>query len=214
MSRKKKVLPNISNIKVSSNEYLVKYTFWRNLVKLLQNDISLESLYDEISGEIKIGMYSKDKKYKFGDIVWYLYESQEMIVILRSLFDDNNRYPEADGLSFEDNGWETLSLDVDIYSMDVMARLERLVYQAFKSHQDGEHPFGVLTRENIDSRFMRADLSNANIKRELFFFPYTTYFLPAKKDDKVILNGSYRYYDNGLIEYDIIYRFGYVGTVS
>lgn len=61
---------------------------------------------------------------------------------------------------------------------------------------------------------MKADLSNANSKREYFFFPYTTGFLPVKKDDKVIINGAYRYYDNGLLEYDIVYRFGYVGTIK
>lgn len=38
---KKNVLTNINNIKVSSNEYLAKYTFWRNFKKLLENDINL-----------------------------------------------------------------------------------------------------------------------------------------------------------------------------
>lgn len=57
-------------------------------------------------------------------------------------------------------------------------------------------------------------MSNANRNREQFFFPYITGFLPAKADDKVILNGAYRYYDNGLLEYDIVYRFGYIGNVN
>lgn len=49
---KHNVLKNINNIKVSSNEYLVKYTFWRNFKKLLENDIDLDSLYEAISGSI------------------------------------------------------------------------------------------------------------------------------------------------------------------
>ena len=211
---KKNVLANIDNIKVSSNEYLAKYTFWRNFKKLLENDINLDGLYAEISGGLSIGMYVKGNTYRFGEILWYLCESKEMIVIIRSLHNNNSTYPERGGLSFEDNGWETLSLDVDIYSMDIMQKLGNIAYLAFKGHQDGEHPYGILSRENIDKKFMRADLSNMDSKRESFFFPYTTGFLPVNADDKVILNGSYRYYDNGLLEYDIIYRFGYVGIVE
>ena len=57
------VLTNIDNIKVSSNEYLVKYTFWRNYRKLLENDVNLEWLYREISRGIDIEMYIKGKTY-------------------------------------------------------------------------------------------------------------------------------------------------------
>ena len=215
----KNVLTNIDNIKVSSNEYLVKYTFWRNYRKLLENDVNLESLYREISNRIDMDMYVKGGKYDFGALVWYLPLSKDKIVILRSIYDNNRNFPEQtnrDGShrSYEQNGWEVLSIDTDIYSTDVFDKINRVVYQAIKDHQDGEHPFGEITLDNMDDKFMRTDMSNANTRREQFFFPYVTGFLPARENDNVILNGAYRYYDNGLLEYDIVYRFGYVGQID
>ena len=65
-------------------------------------------------------MYADGNTYNFGDIVWYLCKSKEMIVIIRSLYDNNKTNPEYGGLSYEENGWETLSLDVDIYSTDIL----------------------------------------------------------------------------------------------
>ena len=60
---------------------------------------------------------------------------------------------------------------------------------------------------------MKSDWSNRALDRQNFQFPYTTGFLPQSQDN-VILNGSYRLYDCGLIEYDIIYRFGYNGQIK
>jgi hypothetical protein len=68
-----------------------------------------------------------------------------------------------------------------------------------------------LTVENISDKLMKTDLSNRNLNRRNFQFPYVTGFLPETTNDNVILNGHYRLYDCGLIEYDIVYRFGYVG---
>lgn len=90
----KNVLTNIDNVKVSSNEYLVKYTFWRNYRKLLENDVNLEKLYYEVSKGIDIDMYVRGNSYDFGDIVWYLPLSKDKIVILRSLYDKNDKFPE------------------------------------------------------------------------------------------------------------------------
>lgn len=208
------VLKNIDNIKVSSNEYLTKYTFWRNFQKLLENDVDLNKLYDTISESIQIGMYDSGYSYRFGEIVWYLPESKDKIIILRSIIDDNKTYPEANKRSYIENGWEPLSLDVDIYSTDIISRLNGLVFQTIKKHQDDCHPYGVMTKDNIDDKLLRKDLSNANSKRTSFLFPYVTGFLPKNINDNVIINGAYRYYDNGLLEYDIIYKFGSVGTIQ
>lgn len=133
---------------------------------------------------------------------------------MRSLFDNNATNPEHNGRTFEENGWETLSLDVDIYSLDIVEKLNGVVYQYFNSHQNLDHPYGILTAENVDKILMRADMSNRNTSRNSIFFPYTTGFLPVDKSDKVILNGCYRHYDNGLLEYDIVFRFGYVGKIN
>lgn len=58
MSAKSRVITNIENIKVSSNEYLVKYTFWRNIKKLIENDVNLSFLYDSVSSSISITAYN------------------------------------------------------------------------------------------------------------------------------------------------------------
>ena len=43
-------------------------------------------------------MYADGNTYNFGDIVWYLCKSKEMIVIIRSLYDNNKTNPEYGGL--------------------------------------------------------------------------------------------------------------------
>jgi hypothetical protein len=49
MSDYSSYINNISNIKVASNEQLVKYTIWRNLKKLIENDKKLNDLLLEVS---------------------------------------------------------------------------------------------------------------------------------------------------------------------
>lgn len=54
-------------------------------------------------------------------------------------------------------------------------------------------------------------MSNLNPYRDRGFFPFRSGML---NPNGAILNGGYRYYDNGLLEYDIIFRFGYQGVVK
>jgi len=193
---------------------MIKYTFWRNLKKLLENDINLDSLYEMISQSISLEMYSSGKVYNFGAKVWYLYANKSRLVILQSIVNNNTRSPEYGGNKFEDNGWQPLSMDVDIYTTDVFSRIERAVYALIKEHQDKLHPHGELSKDNLDEKFAKADITNLNPSRPRYMFPSKTVFLPVDSTDKVILNGSYRYYDCGLIEYDITYQFGFVGKTK
>jgi len=117
------VLTNINNIRITPNEYMSKYTLWRNLRKLLQNDKELNELFNGITSNLSISGYSTGIKYKYGDVIWYLMEDKESIILLRSLIDNNDIPPERGGYPFEDNGWEILSKDIDINTMDVQNRI-------------------------------------------------------------------------------------------
>lgn len=204
-----KVLKNLDNLRVTPNEYLSKYTLWRNLNKLLENDKALDQLFNGITKNLSISGYSPGVVYKYGDTVWYLRENKESFILLRSLIDNNNIPPEKDGNPFEDNGWELLSRDIDINELDIKNRIGQTVVQNFQSHVNEKHPYGPLNNTNISEKLLKRDLSNRTRDRDQFFYPYVTGFL---NPDKAILNGMYRRYDNGLIEYDIVFRLGYEET--
>jgi hypothetical protein len=57
-------------------------------------------------------------------------------------------------------------------------------------------------------KLLKSDLSNRDMNRERYFFPYETRFL---QQDDYIIGGFARRYDNGLLEYDIIFRLSYDG---
>ena len=54
----------------------------------------------------------------------------------------------------------------------------------------------------MKTKLLLADMSNIDEDRKNNFFPNKTVMLTA---DNTIKSGYYRQYDNGLIEYDIIY---------
>lgn len=128
------VVDNISNVKVASNEYMTKYSVWRNLQKLLDNDKHLQELYNSISNDLKINMYVKGKSYKLGEVVWYLTESKDMVVILKSMANNNTKYPEENGASFESNNWETMSTDTDINKTDILERINLMIAGLIQQH--------------------------------------------------------------------------------
>lgn len=210
MSENKSYIDNINNIKVASNEQLVKYTIWRNLHKLIQNDEKLVNLLLEITNGLIISLYDEEVTYKINDFVWYYKPSTNCMVLLKSIIDNNTNNPEYNNGSYYDNGWENLSEDIDINKTDIYDRLYNTLQNYIQDHEKEYHIHGILTKTNISDKLMKTDWSNRNLERQKFQFPYITGFLPEKSDN-VILNGYYRLYDCGLIEYDIIYRFGYIG---
>lgn len=208
---------NITNIKVAPNEYITKYSFWRNIQKLLENDKSLESAMAALTENTNILPYDERTTYKYGDVVWFYNKSSRKLFLLRSLLDNNATPPnknETSGATFEDNGWYCVNEIVDVSKLGVKESFDTLVNdRVYNTHEvnDEYHPFRKITEDTIDDIFLKRDGSNRNRNREGFQIPFTTGFFPSNDDDNVILNGCYRLYDNGYIEYDIIYRFGYRG---
>jgi hypothetical protein len=82
---------------------------------------------------------------------------------------------------------------------------------AYHSYDTDWHKYGELTNneDEINSKLLKRDLTNISEERQTFFYPYETVVL--EKND-VIRGGCYRKWDNGLLEYDIIFRLAYAGT--
>jgi len=219
---KKIIVPNETNIKVSANEYVTKYSWWRNVQKLIENDAEIEKIYAELTSNTKIKIYEEGKTYDLFDIVWYFNPKTRKLYLLRNILEHNSTHPEKDkekGNTFEENGWYCANENLDLSKFGVESRINRLINSMFDEHEQDDdlnsgHPYGKLNDKNVDDKLMKRDLSNRNKDRENFLIPFRTVFFPINNDDKVILNGCYRQYDNGYIEYDIIYRFGYEGIVE
>jgi len=113
-------------------------------------------------------------------------------------------------------GWKDLNPNVDILTeYGIKKVMEQYMTRQFKAHTEDEtlHPYGKLsydvTSQNVlSSKIMNRDFGNANPDREQTFFPYETICLQPGKQ---ILNGYGRYYDNGLLEFDIVFRLSYAG---
>lgn len=208
-------IENVTNVKVSPNEYLVNNTILRNLQKLIENDKNLQKIQTEVLNNTNITLYNENMIYNINDYVWFLNTQKNQVLLLKSIINNNSNKPNKNNLSYYDNGWQNLSEDINIESTDIYNRLEREIHQYLQSHIREKHnKYGAISNVNIDDKIMKSDWSNRNLNRSNFQFPYTTGFLPQNINDNVILNGSYRLYDCGLIEYDIVYRFGYSGTTK
>lgn len=115
-------------------------------------------------------------------------------------------------------GWLDLNPDIDILKdFGLAARIKTYIEQRIKRHSSSKvmHPFGRLSlddssSQSIESKVARADLANANSKRDTTFFPYHTFCLAPAAND-AILGGQCRWYDNGLLEYDLVFRLSYKG---
>lgn len=223
----KKVISNTTNLDVATNEYATKWSAQRVFNRLLQNDKSLEEFYNQILGNVQIFQYQYGDQYKYNDVVWFLDSSFDLHILrfnknsIQSVdpdFQNLNRWDPNGTIPFEKYGWKDLNPDIDIlkdFGLD--KAITTYITRRFKQHQDDDskHPFGRLSwkegsQNHIETKIARNDLANINPNRESMFFPYHTFYLEPKEDDSV-LAGQCRWYDNGLLEYDLIFRLSYFG---
>jgi len=222
------IIKNVKNIDVTSNEYQAKQTLQRMVDRLYQNDLALAAFYEKVFGQFYIYQYDPTAEYRYNQLVWFkcdvecetdqLAESGKGLHVLRC--DVTKVQPNSlDGYpkkTFEMLGWKDLNPNVDILTeYGIKKVMEQYMTRQFKAHTDDEslHPYGKLsydvTSKNVlSSKIMNRDFGNANPDREQTFFPYETIYLQPGKQ---ILNGYGRYYDNGLLEFDIIFRLSYAG---
>lgn len=204
----------------SSNEIINQYTINKNLEILYKNDkkicdkktnIFIKRIYD----------YIPNHPYEKNDVVWFKTKSpltnKNCIFILRSSISNNIHIPEPkitekNIISFEESGWEDCQ-DFGTYLQNGISSYIQLefVENIAKKHQidDNYHRYGKIDIENLPNILLKKDLSNIDINRRYFHYPYETVLLP---EDGVILGGQYRKWDCGLIEYDLIFRLGFTGN--
>jgi len=82
--------------------------------------------------------------------------------------------------------------------------------ETFHNLVESQHKFGSLTesQDYDDTKLLKRDLSNLDPSREHTQFPYETVILSS---NNVIMDGLYRKWDNGILEYDIVFKVGYYG---
>lgn len=214
------IIEHKNNIINSSNEVLNQFTINKNLEKLYQNDLKLSNEKEKIYSN-GINSYIQNYAYKKNDIVWFKTKSpitnRNEIFILRSIISDNIHIPEPKVtekgiISFEDSGWVDCQDFVTCVQNDLSSYIKiEYTEKIAIDHQNSEkyHKYGRISEENFPNILLKKDLSNIDVKRRYFHFPYETVIL---EKDNVILGGQYRKWDCGLIEYDIIFRLGYTGN--
>lgn len=218
------VLPHTTNLDVSSNEYSLAYTVQRIIDRLFENDLALEKLYESVFSRTMIYEYDVGLEYKYNDVVWFLHKNKTAkIADLYVLRCDKSTMP-ANSLSdfptktFQAIGWKDLNPDVDIFTQyGLDKKIGTFFNKMFKQHTDDvvNHKYGKISydktsRNHLDNKVARRDVSNLNPYRENVFFPNESICLTRNMNSPIV-NGNCRWYDNGILEYDIVFRLGYVG---
>lgn len=98
-------------------------------------------------------------------------------------------------------------------------KIKRFLAKKFNAHSSDTsvHPHGRISygglkaSTDISRKLANTELSNLDPNREKNFFPYQTVYLKTT-DTSPIVTGVCRRYDNGLMEYELVFRLGYAGT--
>lgn len=212
---KTSILPNTDNVDVSNHEILYTHQINRNINKLIENDKKLNELFKKAYGSVIINEYIEFKAYQIDDLIWFYDENLEKLKILRCIIRNNTTKPTFIDGSYEKSGWhdEYEKEELSSYGLDIT--IDKNINTRIVQHQNTTtyHKYGRLSKykQDVDNVLMKTDLSNRNKRRELNFYPYQNY---ALESDETIITGFYRRYDNGLIEYDIIFKLGSDGTID
>ena len=91
-----------SNVDVAPNEYVLKYSYNRNFLKLCKNDEYLASQLSAEPGKFHVETYNKKKTYRKDEYVFYkLKKDAQQFYLLQSLQNANMHKPLA---TIDDNG--------------------------------------------------------------------------------------------------------------
>lgn len=218
------VLDKNFEIRNSSNEVLNRYTVNRHFSKLLENDKRLNDLYETVvNAGSGIRQFVEGTAYKKGELIWIVLDipnkkNQKSLYLLQSLEDNNTTVPcltmvEPNQYSFEPSGWKDKNEYTTIYETSLSAQIMQEFIQYIDTYHQYDadyHKYGALSNdvEQIDKVILRNDFSNIDENRKHVFFPNKTIHLDK---DNVIINGVGRIWDNGLLEYEILFRLAYAG---
>ena len=199
-----------------------KYQINRNLEKLLQNDILIYKTCQSVLGSMNIKEYSESTVYQYGDLVWFLLRDRQGKVdslwMLRCIEDNNSKPPatvklqngQLDSDKLSESGWKDENKYIDLINMGVINALKQYVNDRMVSHTSSSlHRFERLNAQNMQQKVLKSDISNLSSARRHYMFPYETRFMPQTNS---VMYGYARRYENGILEYDIIFRLGFNGV--
>lgn len=188
------------DIRVAVNEYLTRYSFNRNIEKLLQNDRYLAELYFNTIKSMNTVQYVSGTTYEYNDIVWYKDDATGKLYILKCIIDENAQRPDPN--DFISSGWQNQQENIDIFKYNVKNWIYQLLNEKFAEHEkSSRHRFG--NTEDYVNKILKSDLSNVRSDRLTNIFPSKTGKIRPLND---VLDGTYRVWDCGLLELDILYR--------
>lgn len=203
------------SIGVSPSELVVKQSLTRNFQKALDNDSVLRDKLVNIDKEIN--SYTKFNTYKKGDLVYFKTADDSIkLYLLKSKIDNNTFEPTIEnGIVKADEHWQIYDTDKE-FAVDDIVELSAQNYKAEfnrvheKDTSLSAHTYGKINDIN-DLKLLDSTLLNIDQKRVKFLYPYNVRKLT---NDNVIQHGYYRKWQNGVIEYDIIFKVGKIGTDS
>jgi hypothetical protein len=209
----KSAIKNTDNVSVAGNEMLYTHQINRNIKKLVENDEKLNELFKKVNGSVTIREYIENYSYGTEDLVWFFDETISELKILRCIRQGNTDKPFFKDGSYEASGWKDENEQEELSSFGIDKFVQKKINGKLVSHEGDKeyHKYGSLKnfREDVDQILMSRDLSNRSSDRTTMLYPFRNRELSP---DNTIINGHYRLYDNGLIEYDIVFRLGYRGT--
>ncbi len=119
---------------------------------------------------------------------------------------------EPDSRNFIMSGWKNQNEFLNIIDMGISNVLSGKMQLKIQNHQEDTtmHPLGKISLDAasssyIGNKLLKRDLSNLRKMRKTTFFPNEVRKMEV---DNSIIGGYFRKYDNGLMEYDIIFKFG------
>lgn len=216
-----------TNVDIASNEVITKTSLNRNIFTLLSNDIILsnnsENIYDNMG---RLMPYTDGKIYNKGDLVLFLDISYiddgifkkkhiDNVYLLKSLQNNNSSFPKKQIVNnipiFDASGWRNENEFGSIFykntALDLFIK-NYLNLNLNKLHESNVkyHKFGLLSSlQDVKEKVLNVNLENGNPNRTRIFFPT---FCGVIEPNGNIINGIYRKWDNGLLEYNITYKIG------
>lgn len=206
-------ISNIYNVQTAPNEILMNHVINRNFIKLIDNDKTLFNFYTNIVDSLNIVDFDeKNLPYKIGTLIWF--SNGEQLYLLKCIKKDNVYPTMNDSDEFVDSGWKNMNDTLNILSYGIANVFGTQISSVIDEHQKSEeyHKFGKIQNDNIDNpnhintKILTKDFADLNPDRETVFFPNEVKRL--EQDSVSITNGYYRKYDNGILEYDLIFRLG------
>lgn len=207
------------HVNVSPSEYVTKFSINRNFIKLVDNDILIENYISQLAYDRKIQSFINNKTYNSGEYVFYKVNPQSESLYLLSCAEAGNQKPTTiinsanEEVVVNSNQWKIVGIpaELSVNPTDVAHEYVLSNKNSFlNTHQHNidlsAHPTKELGLSN--STVLFTSLENISEHRDTFYYPN---IVKSLIPDNTIIGGFLRKWDNGLLEYDIIFRLGYFG---